>query len=121
MGCEYKIERVALIDLVDGHHSALLHLPRHHGVRSASREDEAERNRRLCHGKGSRSSDRKNARLSHPIINHRCARIVLIEHKKDACGLIDKPGDAKTQSPSYGNTCIADAIFAQPMTSGWGA
>jgi hypothetical protein len=32
------------------------------------------------------------------IIDRRCARIVLREHKKDAGARIDKPGDAKTQS-----------------------
>jgi len=45
-----------------------------------------------------------NVEVGRVIINHHCARIVLTQHKKDACPRIDKPGEAKTLFVWYKTT-----------------
>src|SRR6202041_634379 len=48
-----EIELFALIDLIDRHQRAFLHLARHHGVGARSGKDETEWNRRLGHQQSS--------------------------------------------------------------------
>jgi hypothetical protein len=53
MGFENEIELVTLVDFVDRHQRAFLHLARHHGVRSRLGKYKAERDGRLVHQRSS--------------------------------------------------------------------
>jgi len=53
MRSKAEIELLALIDLIDRHQRALLHLARHHGVGAGSGKNETERDRRLGHRRSS--------------------------------------------------------------------
>jgi hypothetical protein len=88
VGREYEIELVARVDFVDRHQRALLHLARHHGVRSRLGKYQTERDGRLSHEATQalcgRLSHRKYIDLSPCIINPHCASFVLRPHKKGA-------------------------------------
>ena len=105
-----EIELLALIDLIDRHQRALLHLARHHGVGAGSGKDETEWDRRLGHRQGSGVAGSGHLTaitvdLSPVIADRDCASFGLPGIKK-CRPLIDKPVGAKTQSPpSYVNTC----------------
>src|SRR5690349_22084376 len=76
---EGEVELLALVDFVDRHQGALLHLAPHHGVGARSGKYEAERNGWLCH---------RRARYLPLVISSQVATICHLPNSMRACARI---------------------------------